>query len=121
MDTTHTDAKNPHFVNTGLRIFWKAGELRGSILYRPNTHVARWDGVSIESLAVGSRYGCYSYVLVSVTGRKVTEIPGTGLPGVRCAVTFHAGDVLDEVVRKAWIEVPTWHESELAELRRALR
>ena len=78
------------FKSAGMRIIWKSDVAKGSIctnVYIPSEDAKKWDGATIATHAIGSRFGGYSYVILTRTGRKVTKGPD-GAWGTRAKLTF---------------------------------
>ena len=101
-DANHGDA---NFTATGKRIAWKyGGRIEWSQLYDAAADAIRWDGAPVDSQAVGSRFGCFGYVTVKITGRKLVTVPQTcgDVEGMKAKVSFDVGTE-DECTLDAWI------------------
>jgi len=101
-DTNHGDE---NFKANGYRLAWRVdGEIRWSQLYNAAPEAKAWDGAPADSQAIGSIFGCFSYVLLKTTGRAPTWVPHTSkrVLGVKAKVTFSAGTE-DENTVDAWI------------------
>ena len=101
-DTNHGDE---NFTATGSRLAWRIdGQVNGSQLNDAAADAKRWDDAPADAQAVGSRFGCFGYVVIKVTGRGDTWVPQTGktVLGMKAKVTFDPGTE-DERTLDAWI------------------
>ena len=96
-DTTTTDPRHVDFVATGQMLIWRNGsETMWSKLYKPSAEALGWDkprteGEKGEVLAIGSRFGGFSYVVLRVTGRQLSKATGTDTYATRCQVVMNLG------------------------------
>jgi hypothetical protein len=99
------DHGDPNFPSVNKRLAWRFdGEIKWSHLYNPTTDAKAWDNAPSNAHAIGSRYGCFGYVVIRETGRKTVFVPRTqkAALGVKAKVTFDSGTE-DERTLDAWI------------------
>lgn len=111
-DTTYTDPRSADFPATGELLVWRTsrGDTMFSKVYRPSADTLAWDKPRLapaggEALAVGSRFGGFSYVQLRRTGRKLTRATGSDLYGLRCQVAMNIGPDSSPEDRR---QVPAW-------------
>lgn len=89
----------------GYTVVYKARRafVKHSNVYAPTRDIKRADGRHQHNIAIGSRFSCFVYVHLKVTGRYATRVPGgEGLFGVKCRATFGFGEDNTDSV-EAWL------------------
>jgi hypothetical protein len=101
-DTAVYDCHDPEFSATGDMLVWRDddGRFHTSIIYQPSRCAAEWDlgrdhpaiapatsRYTPQLRAIGSRFGCYSYLLVQDRSRGQTRVPYIGAMGRRVTVS----------------------------------
>ena len=100
------------FRSAGFKVTWSLTQKEADRSYRakhqfrhvyiPSNEAKKWDGAFTATHALGSTYGGYTYCIIKMTGRQMTQAP-SGVWGVRCIITVNiGGDPADVQVIKGW-------------------